>query len=109
LRRNCHLKRAIEENIEGKIEVTGRQGRRHEQLLDDFKEKGGYWKLKKEALYHAVWRGYGPVVKETTEWMNEQNGLSTPIHYRLHQATSSLDIHYSIRSDIVKLKILNLS
>jgi hypothetical protein len=35
LGRNCHLKRAIERNIGEKVEVTGRQGRRHEQLLDD--------------------------------------------------------------------------
>jgi hypothetical protein len=29
----------------GKIEVTGRRGRRRRQLLDDLKEKRGYWKL----------------------------------------------------------------
>ena len=34
--RNCHLKHTTEGNIEGKIEVTGRQRRRREQLLDDF-------------------------------------------------------------------------
>jgi hypothetical protein len=28
----------------------GRQGRKHKQLLDDFKERKGYWKLKEEAL-----------------------------------------------------------
>jgi hypothetical protein len=54
---DCHLKHVIEGNIKGKIEVMGRQERRREQLLDDFKEKGGYWKLKNEALDHAVWRG----------------------------------------------------
>ena len=40
----------IEGNTEGRIEVTGRRGRRRKQLLDDFKEKGGYCRLKDEAL-----------------------------------------------------------
>ena len=48
LRRNCRLKHVIEGNMDGKIEVTERQGRRYEQLLDDLNEKGGYWKLKKK-------------------------------------------------------------
>jgi hypothetical protein len=30
----------------GRVEVTGRRGRRRKQLLDGFKEKKGYWKLK---------------------------------------------------------------
>jgi len=38
------------------IEVTGRRERRCKQLLNDFKEKKGYWKLKEEALYRTVWR-----------------------------------------------------
>jgi hypothetical protein len=33
LHRNCHLKQVIEGRIEGKIEVMGRQRRRHKQLL----------------------------------------------------------------------------
>jgi hypothetical protein len=36
-------------------EVTGRQGRRHMQLLDDLKEKGGHWEWKEEALDRTVW------------------------------------------------------
>jgi len=32
--------------MEGRVEVTERRGRRQKQLLDDLKEKGGYWKLK---------------------------------------------------------------
>jgi hypothetical protein len=47
--------------------VTGRRSRRLNQILDDIKEKRGYWKLK-EALDRTVWRtgfgsGYGPVTK----------------------------------------------
>jgi hypothetical protein len=34
--------------------VTGRQGRRCKKLLDDLKEKRGYWKLKEEAQDHTV-------------------------------------------------------
>jgi hypothetical protein len=60
-----------EGKIEGRIDVTGRQGRRHKKLLEDLKEKKGYWKLKEEALLHTLWRtrfgsGYG-VVRQTTE------------------------------------------
>ena len=53
--RNCLLKHIIERKIEG-IEVTGRRGRRHKQLLDDIKETRGYWKLKEEALDCTVRR-----------------------------------------------------
>jgi hypothetical protein len=72
LRRNCLLKHVIEGKVEGKIEMTENRGRRRKQLLDDLKEKRGYCKLKEEALDRTQWRtrfgrGYGPVVKQTTE------------------------------------------
>jgi hypothetical protein len=35
---NCFLKYVTEGKINGRIEVTGRQGRRYKQLLDDLKE-----------------------------------------------------------------------
>jgi hypothetical protein len=38
-RRNCLRKHIIAGKIEGKIEVTGRRGKRRKQLLDDLKEK----------------------------------------------------------------------
>jgi len=56
LSRNRLLKHVSESKIEGMIEVTGRRERRCKQLLNDFKEKKGYWKLKEEALYRTVWR-----------------------------------------------------
>ena len=60
LRGNCLLKHIIEGKREGGIEVTGRQGRRLKQIVDDFKETRGYWKLKGEALDRTVWRtGFG--------------------------------------------------
>jgi hypothetical protein len=72
LRRNCLLKHVIEGKLEGGIEMTGRRGRRRNQLLDDLKEKRRYWNLKEEALDRTVWRnrfgrGYGPVVRQTVE------------------------------------------
>jgi hypothetical protein len=39
LRRNCLLKHVIEGKLEGRIEMTGRRGRRRKQLLNDLKEK----------------------------------------------------------------------
>jgi hypothetical protein len=41
LRRNCLLQRVTEGEIQGEIEVTGRQGRRRRKLLDDLKERRG--------------------------------------------------------------------
>jgi hypothetical protein len=52
--------------------VTGRKGKRRKQLMHDPKETRGYRKIKKDALDSALWktlfeRGYGPVVRQTTE------------------------------------------
>jgi hypothetical protein len=52
--------------------VTGRRGRRRRKLLDDLKERKGYSHLKAEALDSTKWRarfgrGFGPVVRQTTE------------------------------------------
>ena len=60
LRRNCLLQHVIEGKIQGRIEVTGRRGKRRKKLLDDLKEKRGYWKLTEEALDRTLWRtGFG--------------------------------------------------
>jgi hypothetical protein len=72
LGRNCLLKHVIEEKLEGRIERTGRRGRRRKQLQDDLREKRKHWKLKEEALDRTVWRtSFGrccrPVVRQTTE------------------------------------------
>jgi hypothetical protein len=42
--RNGLLKHVIEGKLDGRIEMIGRWGRRRKQLLDDLKEKRGYWK-----------------------------------------------------------------
>ena len=72
MRRNCLLQRVIEGKIKGRIEVTGRRGRRRMKLLDDLKERRGYSYLKEEALDCTVWtarfgRGFGPVIRQTIE------------------------------------------
>jgi hypothetical protein len=56
LRRNCLLKHVIERKREGRIEPTGRRGRRCKQLLDDLNEKRGLWKLRQIASDCTVWR-----------------------------------------------------
>jgi hypothetical protein len=45
LNTNCFLKHVIERQIEERIEVTEREGRRSKQLLGDLKEMSGYWEL----------------------------------------------------------------
>jgi len=56
--------------------VTGRRGRRRRKLPDGHKKRRGYSHLKEEALDRSVWRarfgrGFGPVVKQITKFMNE--------------------------------------
>ena len=72
LRRNCLLKQVIEGKIKGRMDVTRRRGRRRKKLLNDLKDRRGYSHLKEEALDRTIWRnrfgrGFGPVVRQTTE------------------------------------------
>jgi hypothetical protein len=58
---------------EGKIEQTGRWGRRRQHLLDELKETRRYCYLQDEALDRAAWRthfwrGYRPVLRQNTWW-----------------------------------------
>jgi hypothetical protein len=78
LRRNCLLRQVIEVKIKGGTEVTRRRGSRRRKLLDDLKERRGYSHLKEEALDRTMWRarlgrGFGPVVRQTTKWMNKSS------------------------------------
>jgi hypothetical protein len=64
--RNFLLKRFAKGSTEGRIEVTGRRGRRLKQLLDVRKGTRGYWRWKGQALDHVLsrirfGRGYGHV------------------------------------------------
>jgi hypothetical protein len=52
--------------------VTGRRGRRRRKLLDDLKDRRGYYHLKEEALDRTMWRNrfrgrFGPVVRQTAK------------------------------------------
>ena len=58
------------------MKVTRRRRRRRKKLLDDLKDRRGYSTLKEEALDRTMWRnrfggGFGPVVRQNTERMNE--------------------------------------
>jgi hypothetical protein len=67
LHRECLLKHVIEGKIEER-EVTGRRGRRRKQLLNDHKEKKGYWNFKDRTVRRTrCGRGYGPLVRQTAE------------------------------------------
>ena len=72
MRRKCLLKQVIEGKIKGEMDVKRRRGRRRKKLLDDLKDRKGYSHLKEEALDRTMWRnrfgrGFGPVVRQTTE------------------------------------------
>jgi hypothetical protein len=58
------------------VDVIGRQGRRRKQLLDDFKETRGYWKLKGEAIGRSLWRTRcGRVCVPVVRWTTGMNEL----------------------------------
>jgi hypothetical protein len=72
MRRNSLLKHTVERKVKLGMQVMGRQGRRRIHLLDHIKKTRGYWELKEEALDSTLWRsdygrGYGPVMRQTTE------------------------------------------
>jgi hypothetical protein len=96
LRRNCLLKHVIEGKIEGRIEVTGRRGRRRKQLLDDVKERRGHRKLTEEALDCTLGRlrfgrCCGPVVRQTPWWCFGPHSACTCFVFNSEQtATPSL-------------------
>ena len=78
------------QQIKGEMEVASRRGRRRKKLLDDLKDRRGYSHLKDEALGRTMWRhrfggGFGPVVRQNTEWMNEwiTNSLYNLVRYWL--------------------------
>jgi hypothetical protein len=73
LRRNCLQKHVIGGKMKGRIEVTGRWGRRCKQLLNGLEERREYWKLKEEALDRTLWRtrfgkGYGLIARQRNGW-----------------------------------------
>jgi len=108
LRRNCLLQRVTEGKIQGGIEVTGRQERRRRKLLDDLKERRGYSHLKEEALDRTMWRarfgrGFGPVVKQTTKWMNVGTTCCTPFHSHLTTFVTAYSFSFVLMTPVMKL------
>jgi len=81
LRRNCLLTQVIGGKIKRELEVAIRRGRRRKKLLDD---RRGYSHLREEDLDRTMWRhrfggGFGPVVRQNIEWMNESLRLCRPV------------------------------
>jgi hypothetical protein len=114
------IKHVTEGKIARRIEVTAWRRRRRAQLLD-LKETRGYWKLKEEALDRTLWRtrfgrGYGPIVKQTTDRMNIKGSHRTRIRGRslegVRNPTKNLthDVHktnfetwtYGIRTTVLR-------
>jgi len=98
LHRNWLLRHVIEGRIY--VCVGGRRGRRREHLLDVLKEKSGYRQLKEEALDRAVLRtrfrrSDGPVVRQTTEWINPLSPELNPISYLLALVGAHHFLHVS--------------
>jgi len=61
----------------GRIDVTGRRGRRCKELLDDLEKNRGFDKLKTKTVQRTLWRtqlgsGYGHVVGQTTWWRRRE-------------------------------------
>ena len=59
--------------------MARKRGRRRKKLLDDLKDRRGYSHLKEKAVDRTMWRnrfgrGFGPVVRQNTEWMNNPSG-----------------------------------
>jgi hypothetical protein len=81
LRRNWLLKYDVEGKIEARIEMLGRRGRMHKQLLDALKEMRGYWKLREETRDRSVWRsGFGRGYWSITRLRNDMRKLMQIIH-----------------------------
>jgi hypothetical protein len=56
----------IEGKLKGRLEITGRRGRRCKQLLDDLKEKRRYWKIERGSTRsHPVENSCSFVLKMT--------------------------------------------
>ena len=88
LHRNCLLKQVIEGKIKGEMEVTRRRGRRRKKLVYGLKDRRGYSHLKDEALDRTMWRnrfrgGFGPVVRQNTEWMNHATNATYSSHLHI--------------------------
>ena len=83
--------------------------------MDDFKGRRGYSHLKEEALDRTVWRhrfrgGFGPVVRQNTEWTNIRSRTYYYYYYYYYYYTlhslflySGLPLPYPHPSDCLRL------
>jgi hypothetical protein len=77
--------------------VTGRQGRRRRNLLDDLKERRGYSHLKDRTMWRARFgRGFGPVVRQIAKLMNHISYHIIPYHIILSYHVSYIISHHII-------------
>jgi hypothetical protein len=72
LHRNCLLKHVIEREIEGRIEVTERRGRRYKKLLDEFKGNDRMLEIEiRSSRLHSVenslWKRLRTCLRQTTQ------------------------------------------
>ena len=93
------------------MEVTRRRGRRRKKLLDDLKDRRGYSHLKEEAVDCTMWRnrfrgGFGPVVRQNTEWMNFSRYLASGCNF--HDLRFSYRIGISAASKTVRAVCLSI-
>ena len=66
----------------------GKTRKKSQQLMEDDEEWREYYKLKDEALDRSLWRngfgrGYGPVVRQTAEWITLYSKVMRWISYDL--------------------------
>jgi hypothetical protein len=99
LRRHLLLKHIIGGQIERRIEVNTRWGKRRKQLLGDLKDRTGYGKLTEEAPDRALrrtrlGRGCRTLVRQSIEWMvkyrNER--VNDWMNERMKEGTKGLQI-----------------
>jgi hypothetical protein len=60
------IKHVTEGNVERRLEVTGRRGRRRKKLLDDFMEERGYCELKSHYVEKSLWKRLRTRREQTT-------------------------------------------
>jgi len=61
----------------GRIEVTGRRGRKSKKLLDGLVGERGYWILKEEAVENSLWERLWTCLKADYR-MNDKHTIFLP-------------------------------
>ena len=74
--------------------MTGGRGRGRRKLLYGRKERTGYSHLKEEALDRTMrrarfGRGFGPIIRQTSKWMNTHTHTHTHTYTHTHTHTET--------------------